>query len=550
MMPQPSFPFTAVVGQDGLKRALLLNLIDPTLGGVLAIGDKGTGKTTLIRSLAALMQPQGTFPFVNLPIGAGEDRVLGHISLEQLINQKQEVIRPGLLAQAHGGILYVDEINLLNDYLMDVLLDAATSGQYHLEREGSSHTFPSQFIMVGSMNPEEGNLRPQLKDRFGLSVTISTPTEVTIRNQIVQHRLAFDDDPVAFAQQFAQQEAQLVEQITAAQRRRSTLSISAELIAHCTALATRYQVEGIRADILLIKAARAFAALQADPAITTQHVDAIAPFVLQHRQNGNPPPQAPQPPSPEQQSAPQQYPPESTSAQRQTFDSILPDEALPDLPAWKQASKRGSQMPLEKIPAATPQPGGNHTRPDLRQTVGQYQATNRFELKHKKTQNHSNRHLIFLLDSSGSMAQEQVVSYAKGLIETTVLHYQTQKISYSLLTVYDGDAQTLVSHSPHPEALIQQLQQAKTGGKTNLIPALRQVKTLTSLLPEAAHELILITDGKFNAASPGQDEITAYQMYGKALQRTRVVDAERGTVKLQLAKTFAQKISATYQALT
>ena len=200
---QLSYPFSAIIGQDDFKLALILNSIDTSLGGVLAIGDKGTGKTTLIRSLTALVNTEAKIPFVNLPIGVSEDRVLGHINLEKLINEKKEIITVGLLGKAHLGFLYIDEINLLNDYLMDILLDASASGYYNLEREGMSKKIDSRFCLIGSMNPEEGDLRPQLKDRFGLSVNIKTITDPNLREQIIENRIRFDDNPVQFIENYS-----------------------------------------------------------------------------------------------------------------------------------------------------------------------------------------------------------------------------------------------------------------------------------------------------------------------------------------------------------
>ena len=250
MQSKYSYPFTAILHQEDLKLCLLLNLIDPSIGGVLATGDKGTAKTTMVRGLSQLM---GTdFPFVNLPIGATEDRVLGSINLEALINQKTTIVDKGLLAQAHQGFLYIDEVNLLNDYLMDVLLDASATGGYYLEREGVSQWMDSRFCLVGTMNPEEGALRPQLLDRFGLSVTIQTPKDVKTRTKIAMQRLHFDSDPTAFYQQFEVTEQAIKEQITLANQRLHTVLISDTILDQCAAFSIANQVEGMRADILLL----------------------------------------------------------------------------------------------------------------------------------------------------------------------------------------------------------------------------------------------------------------------------------------------------------
>jgi magnesium chelatase subunit I len=275
-----AFPFTAISAQEDFKLALILCMIDPTLGGVLAFGDKGTGKTTTVRGLSNLMPD---FPFVNLPIGATEDRVLGTIRLDTLINEKRTEIHKGLLASANHGVLYIDEVNLLNDYLMDVLLDAASGGGYYLERDHISQWLESKFCLVGTMNPEEGELRPQLLDRFGLSVTVKTPMDKAVRMEIVNRRLQFDADPAAFCALFQEQETLLSQRIIKAKNKLNHIILSSVLHEAITDTCIEYQVEGLRADILLMKAARAHAAWYDKKEADSDDVHRIMSFVLSHR---------------------------------------------------------------------------------------------------------------------------------------------------------------------------------------------------------------------------------------------------------------------------
>jgi len=283
------YPFTAICGQEDFKLALTLCMIDPGLGGVLALGDKGTGKTTTVRGLSHLLQD---IPFVNLPIGATEDRVLGTVKLDVLLNEKRLEIQPGLLAAAHHGILYIDEVNLLSDYLMDVLLDAAATGGYYLERDTVSQWMESRFCLVGTMNPEEGNLRPQLLDRFGLSVHISTPTDKALRMEIVQRRVAFDTDASAFVKRFKDDEELLAARIIAAQTVLASVKILPDIYDVVAALCIQHQVEGMRADILLMKAARAHAAYHGQAKVTKADIEAVQGFVLSHRSKQSTPPQS------------------------------------------------------------------------------------------------------------------------------------------------------------------------------------------------------------------------------------------------------------------
>lgn len=277
------FPFSAIVGQDQFKLALLLCMVDPSIGGVLAMGDKGTGKTTTVRALSQLMDQKDRFPFVNLPIGATEDRVLGSIKLETLINDKKIAIEKGLLNRAHGGILYIDEVNLLDDFLMDSLLDAAAMDGYYLERDNISEWLPSKFILVGTMNAEEGELRPQLLDRFGLSVYVDTPSELADRKQIVKNRLSFDEDKISFIEDYKKHEESIRDQILDARRRLSNLGIEEEVYDYIAQLCSDKKVEGLRADILLVKTAKAYAAYAKQAKVSCEDVIQIQELVLRHR---------------------------------------------------------------------------------------------------------------------------------------------------------------------------------------------------------------------------------------------------------------------------
>src|SRR5205823_6326565 len=248
---QARFPFSAVVGHDDAKLALLLAAIDPAIGGVLHRGQKGSAKTTLARGLAALLP--GDAPFVDLPLGATEDRLIGTLDLGAVLTGEGRRFEPGLLAAAHGGVLYVDEVNLLPDHLVDVLLDVAASGVNRVEREGISHEHPARFVLIGSMNPEEGELRPQLLDRFGLAVDVMTSTDPVERAEAVRRRLAFDADPPAVARR------------------------------HAPA-----GVDGLRADLVISRAAAALAGWDRRDEATADDVRRVAPMALAHRQRRTP----------------------------------------------------------------------------------------------------------------------------------------------------------------------------------------------------------------------------------------------------------------------
>ncbi|MEL6363687.1 MAG: magnesium chelatase ATPase subunit I [Pseudomonadota bacterium] len=314
------FPFSAIVGQDDLKSALLMTAVDRSIGGVLAFGDRGAGKSTAIRALAglapksvvvadcpfrcspdapaglcALCEGGGTLktrtepaPVVDLPLGATEDRVVGALDLERALAHGEKRFEPGLLARANGGFLYIDEVNLLEDHLVDVLLDVAASGVNVVEREGLSVRHPAQFVLVGSGNPEEGELRPQLLDRFGLSVDVRTPTDVKERIDVVRRRDAFERDPEGFAKSYARKDAAIRRKIETARGAIDAIETPDDILEACTRLCIALGTDGLRGELTLMRTARARAALDGRSAVKIADVRAVAPLALGHRLRKDP----------------------------------------------------------------------------------------------------------------------------------------------------------------------------------------------------------------------------------------------------------------------
>ena len=279
------YPFTALVGQEQMKEAIVLNLIDPSLGGVLIRGQKGTAKTTAVRAVPGLMKDMKV---VEIPANATEDRVAGTIDIEAALKEGEKRFEPGLLAEADGNILYVDEINLLDDHIVDLLLDAAATGSNTVEREGISYSHSARFVLVGSMNPEEGNLRPQLLDRFGMVVDVQAETDVDRRVEIIERRLSYEKNPQSFCRKYAKAQRELREQILAARELLPQVKAGKELLRMSAELCIACGTDGHRADIGMIKTARALAALDGRKKAQKEDLERAARYVLPHRMRKNP----------------------------------------------------------------------------------------------------------------------------------------------------------------------------------------------------------------------------------------------------------------------
>ena len=322
-----NFPFSAIVGQEEMKRAILIAAVDPSIGGVLVFGDRGTGKSTAVRALAALLpsmravddcrfncdpaqgaalcseclarlagradvavlgEHQVAVPVIDMPLGATEDRVVGALDLERALTRGEKAFEPGLLARANRGFLYIDEVNLLEDHLVDLLIDVAASGENVVEREGLSVRHPARFVLVGSGNPEEGELRPQLLDRFGLSVEVATPGDIASRIDIVRRRDEYERDAAAFAAKWSPEDDRLRQRIEAARALLPAVQVPDAVLEKAARLCMALGTDGLRAELTLLRAARAVACLDGETVASVAHVQSVAPSALRHRLRRDP----------------------------------------------------------------------------------------------------------------------------------------------------------------------------------------------------------------------------------------------------------------------
>lgn len=542
-MNQSVYPFTAIVGQEQMKLALLLAAVDWRLG-VLLRGDKGAGKTTSARGLALLLPEPARF--VNLPIGATEDRVLGGLHLERTL-KGDPVLKPGLLSEAHRGVLYIDEVNLLPAHLGDALLDAASSGINVVEREGLSASHAAEFVLLGSMNPEEGLLRPQLLDRFALCSDISAPLETAERLAIVERRLAFERDPAQFAEAWSNQQAATKAKIGAARANAGAVVCSAAILARIENAICAAGVRSLRADLAAVRASIAYAALLGDDSVAAHHVDAVLPLVLNHRaqirnRTSSPPhSQQPQTPAPSDQNA-------QEAAER----IFAPHEV--STPAIKIAfnghAPRGvSQAGSPEHPG--PVVGARRTETpqeiDLRATLNHAlletgTAQPRIADLHEKVRApRAGMRYLFLIDSSGSHAAQEKMRLVKGAALGLLGRSFGKDDEVAIIVFRGAEATVLLEPSRTAQDASMALAYLPTGGRTPLAHALQLATTY--LTPSTL--LILLTDGRANVAlqdgDPWQDALQlAAHLHCNAL----VVDTENAAQPIGRAHELAHALQA------
>jgi magnesium chelatase subunit D len=542
------YPFAAIVGQNDMKLALLLAAVDWRLG-VLLRGEKGAGKTTAARGLAALLPEPA--PFINLPIGSTEDRLLGGLDLERAL-KGEPVLRPGLLSEAHRGVLYVDEINLLPAHLGDALLDTAASGVNVIEREGLSASHAAEFVLLGSMNPEEGLLRPQLLDRFALAVDITASLDPGERQVVVERRIAFDRNAVGFANDWCGDQQLLRDQIAAARERVDGILCPSEILRQISVTICEKGVRSLRADLAAVRAAIAYAALVGDQSVQPAHVVTILPLVLAHRARdkgySSPPPPAAQPP--------QMDAPTEQTAQQATERIFAPRPM--ETPAMQVGHSQGMMRGTSAVSQTSVGPviGNRRTESpvelDLRATLShalletgtlQPRASDLHEQVRKPK---AGTRYLFVIDSSGSHAAQERMRLVKGATAGLLARSFKNDDEVAMIVFRGNAAQVMLEPTRILADATTALEYLPTGGRTPLAHALDLARTY--ITPSTL--LILLTDGRANVAlrmgDPWQEAIEiANGLRCAAL----VIDTENTAQPLRRSIKLAEALRAKYVAL-
>ncbi|MEM8924390.1 MAG: AAA family ATPase [Actinomycetota bacterium] len=593
--PTPTLPFDAVVGQEEAKLALRLVAVDPLIGGVLLRGDKGSAKTTLARGLASLLDDA---PFVDLPLGATEDRLIGSIDVTTALTEGEVTFRPGLLAEADGGVLYVDEVNLLADHLVDTLLDVAASGVNRVERDGVAHRHSSRFVLVGSMNPEEGELRPQLLDRFGLCVDVRAPLDAAVRAEIVRRRLAFDaEDGPAQAPAPADPASAQASDAGASLAECRPGSVPEDVIEAASALALAVGVEGLRADIVLCRAAAANATLEGRAEASIDDLVAVAPLVLAHRGRRSPfdPPEAdrrrlqdalddldrpdqepePSPPDDGTPDGPDTADAE-TEADCDDTDAADDNEAdgTVDGPQASVPMPIGPSRQLERFRSTHIEADRGRfvrdvaldERPDRPVSVVasvRRAATRRRgavssapvdvgDLRTAVRERPRSRLIVMVVDTSGSMGAVERAEGASGAVLGLLADAYQQRDEVCLITVAGEGAEVVLPPTGSVEVARRRLERLRTGGQTPLHAGLAEARRIATAPAVARDEgrrpfVVVLTDGRATGAPDALDRALAEgTLLAAAGVDGLVLDCESGTPRLGLARTLAEAMGADY----
>ncbi|HTQ22457.1 magnesium chelatase subunit D family protein [Mycobacterium sp.] len=582
------YPFGAIVGHDQMRLALLLCAVRPEIGGALIRGEKGTAKSTAVRGLAVLLAAAtgSDAGLVEMPLGATEDRVIGSLDLQRVLRDGEHAFSPGLLARAHGGVLYVDEVNLLHDHLVDVLLDAAAMGRVHVERDGISHSHEARFVLIGTMNPEEGELRPQLLDRFGLTVDVHASRDVDVRVQVVRRRMAYEADPDGFADRYGDADAELARRIAAARALVDDVVLPDNELRRIAGLCAAFDVDGMRADLVVARTAVAHAAWRGARAVEEQDIRVAAELALPHRRRRDPfddhgidrdeldealrqagadpePEPEPDPPgggqsandsdlqqnSNTQPSAPKPSAPPSKVFRTRTLTVPGVGEGAPGrrsrarnrfgavVAASDSSEATGGLHIFATLLSAAEQAGAGPLRPrpdDVRRAVREGREGNL---------------VIFVVDASGSMAARDRMAAVSGATLSLLRDAYQRRDKVAVITFRQHEARLLLPPTSSAHIAGRRLARFDTGGKTPLAEGLLAARELVireRIRDRARRPLIVVlTDGRATAGPDplGRSRTAAARLVAEGVAAV-VVDCETSYVRLGLAGQLARQLGA------
>jgi magnesium chelatase subunit D len=552
----PRYPFSAVVGHEDVKLALSLAAVDPGIGGVLLRGQKGSAKTTLARGFAALLPGQA--PFVELPLGATEERVVGSLDLRAVLAGEGVRFEPGLLSAADGGVLYVDEINLLADHLVDVLLDVAVSGRNVVERDGVSHEHAARFVLVGSMNPEEGELRPQLLDRFGLAVDVVSSQAPTTRAEVVRRRLAFDADAETFLAAWQKEQRATAATLEAAR----PAPLPDELLEPVAELCVAVGAEGLRADLVIARAAAALAGLEGRDRATRDDVRRVAPLVLAHRRRRDP----------------FESPGIDEHEFQDAFDSAFGDQrgdstrqheaADPSRPIALRAAGRVTGAVGRRSPTTGgrgrlvgDEPMASASAPVAVTATARATAVARAldadaapDLRAARRVGKTGNLVVLAVDTSGSMGVDRRISAVTAVVAGLLVDAYQRRDRVAVIGFRGDTAEVLVRPTGSVEVARARLATVVTGGRT---PLAAGIDTALDVATQSAGGqeplLVVVSDGRATAASEGEDPLEAALAAATRVRRLGVsavvVDAEDGGTRLGLTVRLAEAMGARHLTL-
>lgn len=587
-MTQSHYPFSAIVGHDRLRLALLLCAVRPEIGGVLIRGEKGTAKSTAVRALATVLgQVDAGARLVELPIGATEDRVVGSLDLQKVLRDGEHAFSPGLLARAHGGVLYVDEVNLLADHLVDVLLDAAAMGRVHIERDGVSHSHESRFVLIGTMNPEEGELRPQLLDRFGLAVDVQASRDVEVRSAVIRARLDYEADPAGFAARHAAADAELAGRVAAARARVDEVHLPDSELRRIAALCAAFDVDGMRADLVVARTAVAHAAWRGADTVAEEDIRAAAELALPHRRRRDPfdepgidpaelddalsaaadssPDEDPDPPGGGGQS-----PEPTTDSPAAQSGSGATRTAAPPAPSFRtrtltvpgigdgNAGRRSAARNSTGVavrPAGVGEQGhGVHLFATLLAAADRHSTPGPLrpdagDLRRAVRIGREGNLVVFVVDASGSMAARDRMAAVSGAALSLLRDAYQRRDKVAVITFRAQGARIVLPPTASAHTAARRLAGMDTGGTTPLAEGLLAARDI--VVRERARDdsrrplVVILTDGR---ATAGPDPLRRSRLAADALAAEGaaavVVDCETSYVRLGLAGELAGRLRA------